>query len=99
MFVDNLLISVLSSEASLRTCLGLTPQLHQVDIHGEEVPSHKTPGLIWELKIDILCIKVAFGSHLLLTVVFVHSWLAFTVCPLGMVGPFLGSQQNFSCSI
>ena len=66
----------------------LSPQLHEVDLHEEELPVHKTLGLAWDQDSDQLRIKVAVGGHpltrrgLLLILASVYD-------SLGMVGPYM----------
>ena len=66
----------------------LSPQLHEVDLHKEELPMHKTLGLAWDPDSDQLRIKVAFGSHPL-TRRGLLSVLVSVYDSLGMVGPYM----------
>ena len=66
----------------------LAPQLHEIDLHEEDLPSQKALGLVWDTNADQLRIKVVIPGHPwtrrgLLSV------LASVYDPLGVVGPFM----------
>ena len=66
----------------------LAPQLHQVDLHEDDLPSHKALGLVWNPDDDLLCIKVTGSSHPF-TRRGLLSLMASIYDPLGMVGPYM----------
>ena len=66
----------------------LAPQLQELELNCEELPSHKTLGLSWDPNLDELRIKVTIGTHPM-TRRGLLSTLASVYDPLGMAGPFL----------
>ena len=66
----------------------LAPQLHQVDLHEDDLPSHKALGLVWNPDDDLLCIKVTGSSHPFTRRVLL-SLMASIYDPLGMVGLYM----------
>ena len=65
----------------------LTPQLQVINFHADNLPTHKTLGLIWHASTDQLRVKVAVAEHPrtrrgLLSV------LASVYDPFGIVGPY-----------
>ena len=41
----------------------LASQRSEIELYGDNLPSHKTLGLVWDPNKDRLCIKVEFGGH------------------------------------
>ena len=65
----------------------LAPELQEVDLQNEELPAHKTLGLVWHVSEDQFRIKVGIADHTL-TRRGMLSVLASIYDPLGMVGPY-----------
>ena len=66
----------------------LAPQLSEIDIHVDNLPSHKTLGLVWDPNKDRLCIKADFGGHPF-TRRGLLSVLASIYDPLGLIAPYM----------
>ena len=66
----------------------LAPQLREINLHVDNLPSHKTPGLVWDRNKDQLCIKADFGGHPF-TRRGLLSVLASIYDPLGLIAPYM----------
>ena len=65
----------------------LTPQLQVINFHADNLPTHKTLGLIWHASTDQLRVKVAVAEHPR-TCRGLLSVLASVYDPFGIIGPY-----------
>ena len=66
----------------------LSPQLQDINIHDDDLPTHKTLGLIWNASSDCFCIKISIAEHNL-TRRGLLSVLSSVYDPLGIAGPYM----------